>query len=308
MDATMVLVRLASYLDLTVLFGLAAFGLYGLRGEERSGSALRLRPLLVAAALLGLVVSAFGLLSLAASFGGTGLLDVDRETLGAILEDTSLGTSWIVRVAALALAIGAAAAIPRAPAAALGTVLAAGAVALATLAWTGHGAMGEGNLGWLHLGADIAHLLAAGIWIGALVALLLLVFRRSARVDEAHVRLSHRTLEGFSLVGTALVAVLVLTGVVNTWLIVGVSGLPTLPFSLYGQLLIAKLALFGVMLLLAALNRFRLTPRLRSAMGQGDHRGAMYALRRSLAVETSIGLAVLALVAWLGVLEPSGPM
>lgn len=305
-DATIVLVRLASYLDLTVLFGLAAFGLYGLRGGERGGSSLHLRPLLVAFALVGLLVSILGLLALAASMGGTGLLDLDVETLRALLGETSLGASWVVRVGSLIVAGTAAALLPRAPSAALGLIASASAVALATLAWTGHGAMDEGTRGWIHLGADIAHLLAAGIWIGALVALLLLVTRRVAYVDEAHVRLSHRTLEGFSVVGSALVVVLVLTGVVNTWLLVGLAGLFELPFDLYGQLLLAKLTIFGAMLALAAVNRFRLTPRLRDAISTGDHGSAMSALRRSLALETAAGLVVLALVAWLGVLEPSG--
>lgn len=305
-DATVVLVRLASYLDLTILFGLAAFGLYGLRGGERGGSSLHLRPLLVASALIGLLVSILGLLTLAASMGGTGLLDFDVETLRALLGETSLGASWIVRVGSLIVAGTAAALLPRAPSPALGLIASASAVALATLAWTGHGAMDEGTRGWVHLGADIAHLLAAGIWIGALVALLLLVTRRVAHVDEAHVRLSHRTLEGFSVVGSILVVVLVLTGVVNTWILVGPAGLAELPFDLYGQLLLAKLTIFGAMLALAAVNRFRLTPRLRDAIGTGDHGSAMSALRRSLALETAAGLVVLALVAWLGVLEPSG--
>ena len=53
-------------------------------------------------------------------------------------------------------------------------------------------------------------------------------------------------------------------------------------------------------------NRFRLTPTLSVAMADGDHRRAMAALRRSLAVETGCAVAILALVAWLGTLEPTG--
>jgi putative copper resistance protein D len=74
--------------------------------------------------------------------------------------------------------------------------------------------------------------------------------------------------------------------------------------SLYGQLLFAKLALFAAMLGLAALNRFRLTPRFEASIAAADHRGALGALRASLRVETTCIVAILALVAWLGTLEP----
>ena len=72
----------------------------------------------------------------------------------------------------------------------------------------------------------------------------------------------------------------------------------------YGQLLLAKLVLFGAMLVLASLNRFRLTPALEQAMPGGDQRGALSALRLSLGIEVVCAIVILALVAWLGTLEP----
>jgi putative copper resistance protein D len=59
-----------------------------------------------------------------------------------------------------------------------------------------------------------------------------------------------------------------------------------------------------VMLALASLNRFRLTPAFERSIAVTDHRGALGALRRSLAVEASCAVTILALVAWLGTLEP----
>ncbi|KAK0338878.1 hypothetical protein LTR94_036782, partial [Friedmanniomyces endolithicus] len=76
----------------------------------------------------------------------------------------------------------------------------AAAAALATLAWNGHGAASEGSTGWLHLTADILHLLAAGLWVGALFGLLLLMARRAEEIDAAHLRLTHRALHGFGSV------------------------------------------------------------------------------------------------------------
>jgi hypothetical protein len=72
----------------------------------------------------------------------------------------------------------------------------------------------------------------------------------------------------------------------------------------YGQLLIAKLGLFGLMLALAAANRYRLSPLLERVHVSGEHATAIAALRRSLFVETCCAFLILALVAWLGTLGP----
>jgi putative copper resistance protein D len=93
--------------------------------------------------------------------------------------------------------------------------------------------------------------------------------------------------------------------VFNYWLIVG----PTLDglfSSLYGRLLLLKLALFGAMLGLAAANRYRLSPQLETALDVGDHSDAVIALRRSLCMEAGLAVVILAAVAWLGVLSPPG--
>ena len=124
------------------------------------------------------------------------------------------------------------------------------------------------------------------------------------RVDAAHLALTHRALHGFGAVGTIVVGTIVLTGLMNAWLLVGLDRVLTLGATLYGRLLIAKLVLFGAMLGLASLNRFRLTPAFEGSIAAGDHVGALRALRLSLGVETACVVAILALVAWLGTLEP----
>jgi putative copper resistance protein D len=296
-----VAIRLGLYLDLTLAFGLAAFGMLSMRGAEHL---LPLRASLIIASLVGGVLSVLGLFALAASMAGTSIGGVDRETLGLVLSDTAAGTAWKIRIAALAIAAAAALWMVRNPRAALAASSVSFGISLATIAWTGHGAMDEGAIGWLHLSADIVHLLAAGAWIGALIGLGLLVTRRAQDVDAAHLALTHAALHGFSVTGTIVVALIIVSGLVNSWLLVGPSGIGALPFTLYGQLLLAKLALFGAMLVLAGVNRFRLTPGLAASIDAGDHRGAIGALRRSLALETSCAVVILALVAWLGTLEP----
>jgi len=123
-------------------------------------------------------------------------------------------------------------------------------------------------------------------------------------MTDYHLRLTHRALEGFSLVGTVIVALIVASGLVNSYMLVGPAHVLSLPSTLYGQLLIAKLVLFGVMLALAAANRFRLTPALDQAIKENGTMTAITLLRRSLIFEASAALLILGLVAWLGTLEP----
>src|SRR3546814_15261958 len=74
--------------------------------------------------------------------------------------------------------------------------------------------------------------------------------------------------------------------------------------SAYGQLLLIKLVLFGLMLALAASNRFSLTPALATGIEDGNIEGAVLRLRRSLWLEGGAAVLILALVAWLGTLLP----
>lgn len=295
-----VLVRFALYLDLALAFGVAFFALCAPQVRD----SLPLSGALASVGLIGMALSILGLAVISASMAGVPLSQVDAESVAVVLTGMTLGKAWMVRVAGLALVAGAAALVRRRPLAALRTASAGGALAIGSLAWAGHGAMDEGAIGWLHLIADIAHLLAAGIWVGALACLLMLVARPSTRADQAHLWATHRALDGFSLIGTSVVAVIVVTGLVNAWLLVGPADAAALPTSVYGQLLLAKLALFTAMVGFAAVNRYRLTPALAARIDAREHRAAIVALRISVALETACVVFVLALVAWLGTLQP----
>jgi putative copper resistance protein D len=295
-------VRFALYIVLAALFGLSAFSLYGLRAGERS-NALALRFWLGSSAVIGLLLSTGWLVLMASSMAGTPLWPIDQEAIGGLLIGSAIGAAWKVRVVALVIAAVAAMVAAR-RSAGLSIVMAASAVALATLAWTGHGAMDENASGWIHLAADILHLIASGAWLGALFGLVLLVSRPAARVDAAHLSMTHRALRGFGAIGTLVVATIVLTGLYNGWMLIGIGNVGALPSTLYGQLFILKMALFVAMLGLASLNRFRLTPTFERAIIAHDAHSALSALRRSLAIETACITAIFVLVAWLGTLEP----
>lgn len=301
----MIAVKLGLYLDLMLLFGLPMFGLYTLLGTERApGSVLRFRSVLATIALGGIGLSILGMMVLAASMSGLPIDQVYRVTFNLLVSSTAIGTVWQVRIAALLLVLYFSVVGWRRPAFALRSLAVTAAVALATLAWTGHDAADEGLRGWVHLGADIAHLWVAGIWVGTLFAICLLIFRPAARIEIDHIHLSHRALDDFSKVGSAIVGLLILSGAINSWILIGPSRLGSLFTSPYGLLLVAKLILFGFMLMLAAANRYFLTPPLAATIETGNTTSTIKALRRSLAIKTGCALAILALVAWIGLLAP----
>jgi putative copper resistance protein D len=300
-DWPLIAIRLALYVDLGLLFGVPLFGLYALKGDERADR-LPFRSLVALLAGLGAILSLFGFALLAAAMAGTDLAGLDSETLTMLLSETSVGWAFAAREMALLLALAAAFVLRPRQLPLLIMASASGAIAVATLAWAGHGAASEGSAGTLHLASDIAHLLAASAWLGALGMLgLMLLPARSSQIE--HVGITHRALAGFATIGSILVGLIVLTGAANGLFLVGIDNLWSLGSSLYGQLLIAKLLLFGAMVALAAANRFRLVPKFERSLASGDP-VATRALRRSLAIETGCMLAVLALVAWLGTLEP----
>ncbi len=305
MDGINVLIRLALYLDLTLLFGLPCFALYALRGGER-GSAIAMRYVRVTgiAALIGIPLSLGAMAIMAKAMSGAAeYAQIESHVYEMMVTGTDFGMAWAVRLAALLIVLLAIPALRRRPTLRFGVLTAAAGVALSTLAWGGHGAMTEGSQRYLHLAADIVHLLAAGAWVGALAAFVLLAARRTRQATD-NVVLLGSTADGFARVGTLIVATLVVTGVINYWLTAGPT-LDGLVSTAYGGLLLAKLGVFGTMLGLAALNRYRLSPRLAAALAAGDHEAAASALHRSLLIESGCAALVLALVAWLGVLSPA---
>jgi putative copper resistance protein D len=296
-------VRFALYGGLGLLFGLPAF-VMTTPGGDMLWRMFRLAGVLAALAVAGLALSLLGFLLLVARMSGVGLGSVDPAIAQMLVAQSALGWAFVARMAALALALGIALLLP-AGRGKQAAILACGGIAVATLAWGGHGAGTDGMAGFAHLGADIVHLLAASIWIGAL-ALLLALVSPGGVPNPARVETAHAALAGFARTGSAAVALIVLTGIANGIFTVGDSALPKLGKSLYGQLLFVKLALFAAMLGCAVLNRYALTPALQASIARGELRPSLVGLRRSIALETSLSLAVLALVGWLGMLEPGG--
>ncbi|WP_205746304.1 copper homeostasis membrane protein CopD [Dyella amyloliquefaciens] len=305
-DGLLVLSRFALYIGLMLAYGVPLFVLQ-VMGINTLASPVVRRAMRVAAAatLVGLLASATALWAMAQSMSATSDPGAVWSVVRTLLTQTTVGMTWNLRVALLVVCLwlGVVTGIQARIRVAALSVL--GAVALATLAWAGHGAMNDGAVGWLHLAADIAHLLVAGAWVGALVSLTLIAGTASRQGGREAVVLLSSAATGFARMGTLIVAVLIVTGAVNYTLIVGptLSGLVEAP---YGRLLLIKLGLFASMLALAATNRFHLAPALSKAEHDADVAGAVSALKRSIYLETTLVISILGLVAWLGTLNPGG--
>jgi putative copper resistance protein D len=302
-EFTSIAIRFALYANLMALFGLPMFALY----TPAHGSPV----LAISKRLFGMLAISAALLSIAsivvmsAAMSGVAVTEVERASIAAMVFETPMGTAWLARigvlVAALVLIMSKA---ERGSALNFSIVILSG-IALSSLAWTGHGAAGEGTAGSVQLVADIVHLLAAGAWFGALLALGASIAHIMARDTLADVDIAHRALATFASAGSIIVALLIITGLVSAWSLIGPLHVLDLTEGAYGRLFLCKLAMFAAMLLLAAKNRFRLVPELAHASNAGiAPRVAIRKLRLSIALETVFAVVILATVAWLGTLAP----
>ncbi len=304
--------RFVQYLDLMLLFGLPLFAWYGLRrsvpGEDPwlplSRSALSMA--LLAGAVFGVVLTGIDVVFKTTQIMGMSIAELDRASLGWYLFDTGAGRAALGRTALLVVLIAflgwQSRRQERSFFSPLATVLAGGA--LLTLAWNGHAAAGEGASGMLRLAAGIGHLLAAGGWIGAIAAFLIILSRRRTSASSFPQRL-HQSLQDFSGPGTVLVGALLVTGVMHYGDLAGWSVAP-LFHSTYGQLLLAKLAFFAAMLGVAALHRWRLVPRLKGEIFVGDGARTLKTLRLTVAVEATLAALIIATVSIFGTMSPYG--
>lgn len=306
-DSIGIALRFSLYVDLMLLLGLPLFGLYSLKGRERvSGAVLPFRLMLAGTAALGLLLSIASMVVMASAMSGETAFAELRPHVEMMVLETDMGLAWVVRIVALVVGGLAVMLNHRAPGVGLLVATIAGGIALASLAWNGHGAMDEGIRRVWHFTTDILHLLAAGVWLGALVALALMAKANVLQTEE-RIRLLARAVTRFELVGALIVVVITVTGVVNYLFIVGLE-LDDLFLSTYGILLFIKVTLFAGMLVLAALNRFHLGPFLQRSLRNGQYWVAANALRRSVVMELAAAVLIVGLVAWLGTLSPEMEM
>ena len=251
------------------------------------------------------VISGAGWLVLtAAAMSGDKLVDVlQSRTLWTVLTKTTFGHVWLIRLG-LAIALTALF-VPFFSARSRAWLdLAAIIVAAAFtggLAWAGHAAGGLGDEAIIHPAADVLHLVAAAAWVGALAPLAILLAVTGH--DPAELNMARTATSRFSHLGMAAVAVLLATGLINSWYLVG--SVDALLHTHYGKLLLLKLTLFAGMVAIAAFNWSRLTPALVQTGNIEAAQKARRRLCRNAAVETAAGALIIAIVAVLGTQPPA---
>ncbi|MDQ6916766.1 MAG: copper homeostasis membrane protein CopD [Pseudomonadota bacterium] len=321
MSDLLILTRAVHFGAVLWLFGELAFfsfilgpALRGVLSSPSEGIEWGRRLVRVASLLLavGIASAVAWLLLEAANMSGVALaMAIDRDTLGVVLRETFFGRVWSARFA-ISILLGATvwlmwrkrlASIHRSALVAA-TLLAASYAA--TLAGSGHAAANAGVDRWVHLGSDAVHLLAAGAWIGALPVLVSLLRRTVNTEHAAQFALGVETIRRFSAFGMVSVGGLLLTGLVNAFYLLG--SLAALSGTDYGRMLSLKIVLFVIMVALAAVNRLRLTPKLvvsaRSA-GESAGRSALARVRRNALLEMAGGIAIIGIVAALGITTPA---
>ncbi|MDP2674674.1 MAG: CopD family protein [Dehalococcoidia bacterium] len=225
------------------------------------------------------------------------------DLVNKVVSDTEWGQRWVQRqVVLVTIAVTVAAgmawghtreALARV---ALWAALAGAFLYLLLVSLVSHGGAVQGSF-WA-VTADFVHLSAAAVWIGMLAQLgLLLAWARRDAPESVRTPLIAGHLQRFSVIAAISVMALLTTGTFSA-----LTEVPTwkaLVDTSYGRVLLAKLALIGLLLPVAALNAVVLRPRaVRQAASSG--REALDRLRRWLTravwLEAALAVGILAIV------------
>ena len=222
----------------------------------RDGARARRVRALVWAGWTTLVVATVASFLLEGPYGaGLGLTAAWKPSLIGDVLDTHFGHVLVVRLVLLAIAFPVLRHLLRTPAndttaAGLSTRWRASAAALAagvilTVSLAGHADVGA--FVPIAVVADAVHLSAMSLWVGGLVVLAVAALAL-CDLDELD-----RVVPRFSQLALGCVCALIVTGAYQTWRQVG--GLEAFKHTDFGQLLIIKLAIFVLLLIVAARSR-----------------------------------------------------
>jgi copper resistance protein D len=310
MDDPLIYVRAVHFAATLTVAGIAFFMVFVAEPAWRKAGVAppsmfrrRIQWIAWATLLLAVISGAGWLILVAQTVSDQSLHDVFTEGIvWALLTRTGFGHIWLERlVIAGALAITlipflSTTAKPSVVVKAVGILLACGFVGL--IVWGGHAAGGIDAEAVVHPTADFLHLIAASAWVGGLLPLAL--FLAAAGSDPTSFAMTRTAALRFSTLGIVCVAVLLASGSVNTWYLAGSTA--ALTQTDYGRLVLTKIVLFLIMVAIAAVNRYRLTPQLVEIRDR--QQSALHLLRRNVAIEIAVGATIIAVVAVLGVTPP----
>jgi copper transport protein len=298
-------VRFAAFAGLVVLIGGAVFvaALWPAGADDP-----RARRILAGAWWVALGATVVSIPLQATYAAGGSLADAFDPSVIADELGARTGRAWLIRVALLAVAAVVGPRLlrrgtERRTETLLPAALGGGLALLATITFTGHAV--SGDVVGLAVVTDLVHLSAVSVWLGGLALLLGAVLWPAGGVADSRAEVIATR---FSDVASGAVMVIVASGVVQAWRQLG--SWDALVDSSYGRLLLVKLGFFALMLAAAAASRSWVRQRARARMasvalspGPGatrvssSARARLSVLRRSVATDVGLAVAVLAVTA-----------
>ncbi|MFL1544230.1 copper homeostasis membrane protein CopD [Pseudomonas sp. O39] len=280
MATLLVLCRFLHFIVVLLMFGACVFRPWLLGAEPQPTLDRQLLRITRALAWLGLGSGVAWLLLITASMAGSWDAALQPATVQLVLGKTFFGQVWVWHLLLnllLVIVLIKPWPVVRLPVSAL---------LLATLAPVGHGAMLNGLSGQLLILNQVVHLVCVGAWLGGLLLLVLILRQSQSRALQP-------ILQRFSGVGYALVAGLLVTGLINVRVLTGQLW-PTPLFNGFALILLIKVLLVLGMLALALLNRLRI-----------EHcEQRLGSLKASVMLEGLLGVCAVAAVSLLGTLPP----
>ena len=293
------LARALSFVGLLALIGAAAFRTLVLPRARGINADIRAR-IESRAAVLGLAAS------MVVIIGAFARLFLESEMMSAMpdmqtmsMTDMAMHTRWGF---ALRLELGAAVvalvsfglAARRLRRAWLVASISAVVLAI-TPALTGHAAASP-KFTSLMIVTDFLHVLGGASWLGSLLAVMVVGVPLSLMLDGVERWSSVASLvNSFSPVALVSVAVVVVSGLIASW--VHLEHLSALWQTTYGQVLLLKLFLVAIALTIGAYNFRRVQPQLAAEAG-------VVRLRRSAAIELSVGSLIIVVTGFLTGISP----
>ena len=336
-DAAFGIARGATYLATALVVGLLAFvwmvwrpaldataGGTGPWASASAGFGMRARRILYVSVEIGAIAALAGIVLEGATATGTSFWSAFNDHVFRDVTGTRFGGLWAFRLVDF-LTLGAVlilaareAVVPQLRRAALGaeglalpkagprlalTVILPAAALVVIPALAGHA---TDRLPGLMIPVDSLHVLAMCMWLGGLAALLVAVPAATRRLDPTDAnRLLASVLLRFSAIALAAVIVLVGTGVVQALAHVG--SWSALATTGYGRAVLVKIGLTIALVCLGAVNRRRAVPSIeRVARGEAAGEGPARLLRRAVAAEVVLLIAVLGVTSALVSYAPPG--
>lgn len=250
------------YVGLIGLLGAAVIGLAAFREPPRNDL------LLAGGAWVTALVGTIAVIAVQWSDAGSDLSTILASSIGLAAVERIV----VIAITGVAVLATARAATPTRSRTTLAFVAAGAAGAMLVDVLDGHAA--GGSLAILEIAAEWAHVLAVGVWIGGLAALLLGI--RGAASEE-----KGRAVRRFSTAAGISIAVVAVTGFIRALDEVG--SVDALFNTDYGRLIVIKTALFGVLGALGAFNHFFSVPLASRALTR---------LRRAGRVEVTVGAVI----------------